>query len=171
MPERYPRARTSPGGALARLLLSMQLGSPVATFEIALAAPVAAPFATWRGAPPARVWRKRISPARTGRRPACRGPRDGRMSEWEGGAVVNPENHMQATPETRETKQRPGSVRVLEMHSARNNAQIIDAHAHNVTGMELSAAPELRLTVNGHPAAGDQGLGIGSARGSAGKLE
>jgi len=57
------------------------------------------------------------------------------------------------------------------MHSSGNDAQIIYAHAHNVTGMELSAAPELRVTVDGHLTAGDQGLGIRSARGSTGKLQ
>lgn len=57
------------------------------------------------------------------------------------------------------------------MHPAGNDAEIIRAHAHNVTGMELSAAPQLRLTVYGHVTAGDQGLGIRSVRGSTGKLE
>ena len=57
------------------------------------------------------------------------------------------------------------------MHSAGNDAQIVHAHAHNVTVMELSAAPELRLTVDAHLAVGDQRFGIGSARRSAGKLE
>ena len=57
------------------------------------------------------------------------------------------------------------------MHSAGNDAQIVHAYAHNVTVMELSAAPELGFTVDGHPAAGDQRFGIGSACGSAGKLE
>jgi hypothetical protein len=37
--------------------------------------------------------------------------------------------------------------------------------------MELSPTPQLELTVDGHLTAGDQGLGIRSARGSTGKLE
>ena len=37
--------------------------------------------------------------------------------------------------------------------------------------MELSAAPQLRLAVDGHLTAGDQGLGIRSAGGNTGKLE
>ena len=57
------------------------------------------------------------------------------------------------------------------MHSAGNDAQIVHTYAHNVTVMELSAAPELGLTVDGHPAAGDQRFSICSACGSAGKLE
>ena len=49
--------------------------------------------------------------------------------------------------------------------------QIIRRYANNVTGMELSAAPQLRFTVDDHLTTGDQGLGIRSARGSTGKLE
>jgi hypothetical protein len=37
--------------------------------------------------------------------------------------------------------------------------------------MELSAATHLRLTVDRHLSAGDQDLGIRSARGDAGKLK
>ncbi len=57
------------------------------------------------------------------------------------------------------------------MHLGCNDAQIVRAHAHDVTGMELSAAPQLRLTIDGHLTAGDQRLGIRSARCSTGKLE
>jgi hypothetical protein len=49
--------------------------------------------------------------------------------------------------------------------------EIIRADAHNVTVVELSAPPQLRLTVDGHVTAADQGLGIRSVRGSTGKLE
>lgn len=55
--------------------------------------------------------------------------------------------------------------------SGGNDEQIIGANANNITGMELSAAPQLRLAVDGHLTAGDQSLGIRPARGSTGKLE
>lgn len=63
----------------------------------------------------------------------------------------------------------PSSVR--ETHLGSDDVQGIRAYAHDVTGMELSAAPQLRFTVDGHLTAGDEGLGLRSARGSAGKLE
>ncbi len=52
-----------------------------------------------------------------------------------------------------------------------NNAEIVRADAHDVAGVQLPAAPELRLTVDGHVTAGDQGLGLRPTRDSAGKLE
>jgi hypothetical protein len=58
-----------------------------------------------------------------------------------------------------------------EVRLGGDSAQSTGAHAHNVTGMELSASPQLRLTVDGHLATGDQGLGTRSSRGSTGKLE
>jgi hypothetical protein len=57
------------------------------------------------------------------------------------------------------------------MHSGANDAQIVGAHVNNVTGTELSAAPQLKLTVDGHLTSGDQGLGIRAARRRTGKLE
>ena len=57
------------------------------------------------------------------------------------------------------------------MPSGGNYAQIIHPHANNVTWMELSASPQLRLTVDSHLTASDHGLGVGSARGGTGKLE
>jgi len=57
------------------------------------------------------------------------------------------------------------------MRGGGNDAQIVCAHAHQVAGMELSAASQLRLTVDGHLTAGDQRLRVRSARGSTGKLE
>ena len=64
-----------------------------------------------------------------------------------------------------------GSFRVLDMRRSRDDAQIICAHAHRVAGMELSATPQLGLTVDDDLTAGNQGLGIRSARGSTGKLQ
>ena len=52
-----------------------------------------------------------------------------------------------------------------------DDAQIIFAHAHDVAGTELSAAPQFGLTVDGHLTAGDQRLGVGSGGGSTGELE
>lgn len=56
------------------------------------------------------------------------------------------------------------------MYWGGDDAQILCAHAHDVTGMELSTAPEFRRTIDGHLTAGDQHLRIGSG-GGAGKLE
>ena len=56
-------------------------------------------------------------------------------------------------------------------HSAGDDAQIIGPRADNVAWVELSAAPELGLAVDGHLTAADQGLGVRSARGDPGKLE
>jgi hypothetical protein len=57
------------------------------------------------------------------------------------------------------------------MHSAGNDAQIIRAHINNVTWMELPAAPQLGLTIDGHLTARDQELGLRSARGDTTKLQ
>lgn len=57
------------------------------------------------------------------------------------------------------------------MHSAGNDAQIIRAHINNVTWMELPAAPQLGLTIDGHLTACDQELGLRSARGDTSKLQ
>lgn len=64
-----------------------------------------------------------------------------------------------------------GSFRGFDIRWGGDDAQVICAHAHRVAGMELSAAPHLGLTVDDHLTAGDQGLGIRSARGSTGKLQ
>ncbi len=85
-------------------------------------------------------------------------------------AVVHPEELSQSTRGPL-TKQRSGSVHVLESQSGGDDVEIIRADAHNVTGVELSAPAQLRLTVDGHVTAGDKGLGIRPARGSTGKLE
>jgi hypothetical protein len=57
------------------------------------------------------------------------------------------------------------------MHSGGNDAQIIRAHLNNVTWMELSAAPQLGLTIDGHLTGCDQELGLSSARGDTSKLQ
>jgi hypothetical protein len=57
------------------------------------------------------------------------------------------------------------------MHSGSNDAQIISAHVNNVTWMELSAASQLGLTIDGHLTARDQELGLSSARGDTSKLQ
>ena len=57
------------------------------------------------------------------------------------------------------------------MRSGSNDAQIIPADVNNVTWMELSAAPQLGLTIDGHVAVGDQELGFRSARGDPRKLQ
>jgi hypothetical protein len=59
----------------------------------------------------------------------------------------------------------------LETHSGGNDAQIIRAHVNNVTWMELSAAPHLGLTVDGHLTSCDQELRLSSARGDTSKLQ
>ncbi len=56
------------------------------------------------------------------------------------------------------------SIPGCETLSGGNDAKIIRSHAHNVTGVELSAAPQFRLTIDGHLTAGDQGLGVRSPR-------
>lgn len=57
------------------------------------------------------------------------------------------------------------------MHSAGNDAQIIRAHINNVTWVELPAAPQLGLTIDGHLTACDQELGLRPARGDTSKLQ
>ena len=53
----------------------------------------------------------------------------------------------------------------------RGNAQIISAHVNNVAWMELPAAPQLGLTIDGHLTARDQDLGARSTRGDTSKLQ
>jgi hypothetical protein len=57
------------------------------------------------------------------------------------------------------------------MRSGGNDAQIIPADVNEITWMELPAAPQLGLTIDGHLAAGDQELGVRSARGDSRKLQ
>ncbi len=52
-----------------------------------------------------------------------------------------------------------------------NDAQLACADSHHVPGVELAAAPQLRLAVDGYLPAGDQGLGVRSVRGYTGQLQ
>ena len=57
------------------------------------------------------------------------------------------------------------------MHSGGDDAQIIRAHLNDVTWTELSAAPQLGLTIDSHLTARDQELGVRSTRGDTSKLQ